>query len=195
MILCQAVTNRVGIMELIGRLVDTIDRLTELSGRALKWLGLPMMLVTVAVVVLRYGFNIGWIAMQESVLYLHTTVFMLAMGYTLKHDGHVRVDVFYREFSKRTKAWVDLVGTLVLLVPVCIFIGWVSLDYVASSWELKEASMEAGGLPGVYLLKSLILLMTGTVLLQGIAEALRNLLVILDTRGETGPNTGGKLDD
>ena len=182
-------------MELIGRLVDTIDRLTELSGRALKWLGLPMMLVTVAVVVLRYGFNIGWIAMQESVLYLHTTVFMLAMGYTLKHDGHVRVDVFYREFSKRTKAWVDLVGTLVLLVPVCIFIGWVSLDYVASSWELKEASMEAGGLPGVYLLKSLILLMTGTVLLQGIAEALRNLLVILDTRGETGPNTGGKLDD
>ena len=146
-------------------------------------------------VVLRYGFNIGWIAMQESVLYLHTTVFMLAMGYTLKHDGHVRVDVFYREFSKRTKAWVDLVGTLVLLVPVCIFIGWVSLDYVASSWELKEASMEAGGLPGVYLLKSLILLMTGTVLLQGIAEALRNLLVILDTRGETGPNTGGKLDD
>ena len=153
----QSATKRVGMMELIGRLVDTMDRLTELSGRALKWLGLPMMLVTVAVVVLRYGFNLGWIAMQESVLYLHTTVF--------------------------------------LLVPVCTFIGWVSFDYVASSWELREASMEAGGLPGVYLLKSLILLMTGTVLFQGTAEALRNLLVILDRDGETAPTATGELDD
>ena len=181
-------------MELIGRLVDTIDQFTELSGRALRWLGLPMMLVTVAVVVLRYGFNLGWIAMQESVLYLHTTVFMLAMAYTLKHDGHVRVDVFYRQFSARAKAWVDLLGTLLLLLPVCVFIGWVSFDYVASSWELKEASMEAGGLPGVYLLKTLILLMSGTLVLQGIAEALRNLMVILGGETAVSVDEGGELD-
>ncbi len=182
-------------MELIGRLVDTIDQFTELSGRAIRWLGLPMMLITVTVVVLRYGFNLGWIAMQESVLYLHTTVFMLAMAYTLKHDGHVRVDVFYRQFSRRTKAWVDLLGTLLLLVPVCTFIGWSSFDYVASSWALREASMEAGGLPGVFLLKSLILLMSASVLLQGIAEVLRNLMIILQGAEEPTSNPGSVSDD
>ena len=177
-------------MELIGRLVDRIDRFTEFTGLALRWLGLPMMLITVAVVVLRYGFNMGWIAMQESVLYLHTTVFMLSMAYTLKHDGHVRVDVFYRQFSPRRKAWVDLFGTLFLLMPVCIFIGWVSFDYVVSSWKLYEGSAEAGGLPGVFLLKTLILLMSGTLILQGAAEALRNLLVILGHPCEPEPDAG-----
>jgi len=166
-------------MELIQRLVDKIDRFTEATGLAVRWLGLMVMLITVAVVVLRYGFNIGWIAMQESVLYLHTTVFMLAMGYTLKHDGHVRVDVFYRQFSRRRKAWVDLLGTLLLLMPVCFFIGFVSWDYVVSSWELTEGSREAGGLPGVFLVKALIIIMVGTLLLQGASEALKNVMVIL----------------
>jgi len=180
----------VGVMELIQRLIDKIDRFTELTGLVVRWLGLFVMLITVMVVVLRYGFNMGWIAMQESVLYLHTTVFMLAMGYTLKHDGHVRVDVFYREFSARNKAWVDLLGTLLLLMPVCVFIGWVSFDYVASSWELREGSREAGGLPGVFLVKTLILGMVGTLLLQGVSEVLRNLMVILGSDAEAASEVG-----
>ena len=111
-------------------MIGAIDRFTQRLGSGLSWLGLAMMLVTVLVVFLRYGFDIGWIAMQETVLYLHAAIFMLGMSYTLKHDGHVRVDVFYRNFSKRGQAWVNLMGFLFLLLPICLFIGLISFDYV-----------------------------------------------------------------
>ncbi|NIR25762.1 MAG: TRAP transporter small permease subunit, partial [Gammaproteobacteria bacterium] len=118
-----------------------------------------MVLVTFAVVLLRYLFNTGWIAMQESITYMHALVFMLGAAYTLRHDGHVRVDIFYQKFSPRTRAWVDLLGTLLLLLPVTLFIAWVSWEYVSTAWALKEGSRETGGLPGVYLLKTAIPLM------------------------------------
>jgi len=111
--------------------------------------------------------------MQESVLYLHATVFMLGAAYTLKHDQHVRVDLFYRRIGPRGRAWVDLAGTLLLLVPVCLFILDSSWDYVREAWAIREASPEAGGLPGVYLLKSLIPAMAVLLLIQGVAMALR----------------------
>ena len=163
----------------IQTIIETIDRFTQRMGSALSWLGLAMMLVTVTVVFLRYGFDIGWIAMQETVLYLHAIIFMLGMSFTLKQDGHVRVDVFYRGFSKRGQAWVNCLGFAFLLLPVCAFIAWMSWDYVQASWAIRETSAEAGGLPGVYLLKTLILLMSGSLLLQGTAECLRSLSVIL----------------
>lgn len=163
----------------LGQIINKIDALTELVGRSIAWLTLVMMIVMFAVVLLRYVFNIGMIAMQESVMYLHATIFMLAAGYTLKHDGHVRVDIFYREMSARNKALVDLGGTLFLLMPVTIFMGWISYEYVLNSWHVMEGSPEAGGIPAVYLLKSLILAMVALLLLQGIAEGLRNLLVLM----------------
>ena len=169
----------------LERIIDVIDGVTERMGSALSWLGLIMMLVTVLVVFLRYGFDIGWIAMQETVLYLHAAVFMLGMSYTLKHDGHVRVDVFYRNFSKRGQAWVNLLGFVFLLLPICLFIGFISFEYVQASWSLKETSAEAGGLPWVYLLKSLILLMVGALVFQGLAEFLRALVVILGWTAES----------
>ena len=132
-----------------------------------------------AIVVLRYAFNTGWIAMQESILFMHALVFMLGAAYTLKQDGHVRVGIFYRKLGSRGKAWVDLLGTLLLLMPVSLFILWVSWDYVASSWALLEGSREAGGLPGVYLLKSSILLMTGLLILQGLAMLARSFCTLL----------------
>jgi len=164
---------------IVQTIIESIDRFTQRLGSVLSWLGLAMMLVTVAVVVLRYGFDMGWIAMQETVLYLHATIFMLGMAYTLKHDGHVRVDVFYRNFSKRGQAWVNFLGFVFLLAPICGFITWMSFDYVQASWALRETSGEAGGIPGVYLLKSLILLMVAGLFLQGSAECLRSLSVIL----------------
>lgn len=157
-------------------LVSLLDALIEWIGRAVAWLTLGMVLVTFLVVLLRYVFDLGWIAMQESVTYMHALVFMLGAAYTLKHDGHVRVDIFYRTFSPRTRAWVDLFGVLVLLLPTCGFILWVGWDYVASSWSVSEGSREAGGLPGVFLLKGLILLMPALLILQGIASALRDLI-------------------
>ncbi|WP_232023940.1 TRAP transporter small permease subunit [Sulfurivermis fontis] len=165
-------------MPLLERIAAVIDALSEWTGRLIAWLTLAMVLVTCAVVVLRYAFNLGWIALQESITYLHALVFMLGAAYTLRHDGHVRVDIFYRRLSPRGQAWVDLLGSLLLLLPVCVFILWISWDYVAASWSLLEGSRDAGGLPLVYLLKSVIPLMALLLLIQGLGQALRSLLVL-----------------
>jgi TRAP-type mannitol/chloroaromatic compound transport system permease small subunit len=164
--------------ERLRQLALLLDRLAELSGRLLSWLSLAMVLVTFTVVVLRYGFESGSIAMQESVTYLHALLFMLCAAYTLKHDAHVRVDIFYQRATPRTRAWIDLLGTLLLLFPVCLFILYSSLDYVAAAWRIHEGSGEAGGLDAVYLLKTAIPAMAVLLLLQGISLALHNLLLI-----------------
>ena len=166
------------------RLIATIrvlEAINEAIGKTLAWLTLGMVLTTFAVVVLRYVFDLGWIAMQESVTYMHALLFMGAAAYTLRHQGHVRVDIFYRRFSPRGRARVDLFGVLFLLWPVCAFILWSGWDYVADSWAVHEASREAGGLPGVWLLKTLILVMPALVMIQGLAQALRALLVLRGT--------------
>lgn len=165
-----------------------LDRISDALGRLLSMASIAIMALTFLVVVMRYGFNasglalggvsISAIALQESVMYLHAILFMLASAYTLKHNGHVRVDVFYRKFSPRGKAWVDLLGTLVFLFPMCSFILFASLDYVAFSWQLQERSGEAEGLPYVYILKSLIPLMCSLLLAQGLIEILRNIGII-----------------
>jgi len=164
---------------LLLRLARGIEALSEWTGRTIAWLTLAMVLVTFAVVVLRYLFNLGWIAMQEAVTFLHALVFMLGSAYTFKHDGHVRVDIFYRKLGPRAEAVVELLGTLLLLMPVAAFLALESWDYVATSWALREGSGEAGGLPGVYLLKTSILLLAGALLLQGLAHGIRALLVLL----------------
>ncbi|MEJ2592320.1 MAG: TRAP transporter small permease subunit [Candidatus Thiodiazotropha sp.] len=162
----------------LQRLADTCEAINEWLGRAVSWLSLLMVLVTFVIVVLRYAFDLGWIWLQESVTYMHAALFLIGAAYTLKHEGHVRVDIFYSRFGRRGKAWVDLFGSLLLLMPVCLFIFIVSWDYVAQSWELHEGSQEAGGLNGVYLLKSLILMLAGLLVLQGLAGAIRKLLFL-----------------
>lgn len=157
-----------------------IDRLNERIGWMVSWLTLLMVGVTFLVVVLRYGFDMGWIAMQESVTYMHALVFTAGAAYTLKHDAHVRVDIFYRKVRPTTRAWVDLLGTLTLLLPVCFYLLWSSLGYVFSSWKLLEGSREAGGLPLVFIIKSYIPLMACLLLLQGISLACQSLLKIFN---------------
>jgi len=170
------------LLNCLAYVTDFIDRVTDNTGKIISWLTLFMVLLTFLIVVLRYGFNLGWIAMQESVLYFHGTVFMLGAAYTLKADGHVRVDIFYQHFSNKGKALVNLLGSLFLLLPVCIFIFYISFDYVATSWRIMEKSSEAGGLPFVYLSKSLLLLLAITLSLQGISEVCRNLQTLLFKR-------------
>lgn len=156
-----------------------LDRLAETTGQASAWLTLLLVLVTFTVVVLRYVFQFGSIAMQESILYLHASVFMLGAAYTLRKDGHVRVDIFYRGFSAKHKALVNLLGSLFLLLPVCSFLLWASWGYVANAWSIHEASGETGGLPYVYLLKTLIPLAAFLLILQGISQALASLGTLL----------------
>ncbi|WP_240612815.1 TRAP transporter small permease subunit [Alteromonas flava] len=167
----------------MNSLSNSIDRILRWLGHAASYGILLMTLVTFLVVVLRYGFSTGWIALQESVMYLHALVFMLGAAYTLRDDGHVRVDIFYRNFSATQQAWVNIIGTLLLLFPVCIFIFAMSWDYVVNSWQLMESSKEAGGLPLVFILKSLIPVFCLTLLLQGCADVLRYLGVIKQAAG------------
>lgn len=159
-------------------LAKGLERLNLHLGQAAAWMALAMVLITCVVVVLRYVFDLGWIALQESVTYLHAALFMLAAAYTLGRDGHVRVDIFYQGFSPRGRAWVDLLGTLLLLIPVCLFILLSSFHYVSESWALHESSREAGGLPGVWLLKTLILALPLLLLVQAAALVVRNGLYL-----------------
>lgn len=172
------------------RLLRWLDCLTEGVGRAIAWLVIIMMLVQFAIVVLRYFLGINSIVMQESVMYMHATVFMLGAAWTLKRDGHVRVDIFYRRLSERSRAWVDFMGTLLLLIPVMLFIAITSYRYVLTSWAIMERSPD-GGIPGVYLLKSLILAMVALLLFQAVAQLIRQALII---RGKL-PNTSHEHEE
>ena len=158
---------------------NRLDNFAEKTGRLVAWLTLAIVIVTFTVVVLRYLFNSGSIALQESVSYLHAMVFMLGAAYTLKHDGHVRVDIIYQKLAPRARAWIDLLGTLLLLFPVCLFMLYTSMGYVTAAWAIQEGSREAGGLDGVYLLKTAIPVMAILLLLQGCSLLIRNLLVVV----------------
>ena len=160
--------------------VHTIDSITDISGRALAWLALAMGMLTALIVVMRYGFGYNSIYVQELVVYLHGSLFMLGAAYALKRGAHVRVDIFYRRFSPRTRAWVDALGGIVFLMPFCLFVLGMSWQFVTESWAIREISSEPGGIPAVYLLKTLIPLMAINLLLQGIAETLRNALVLVE---------------
>ena len=159
--------------------VNLVDRLNERIGRAIAWMTLLMVLITFVVVILRYVYAIGWVWLQESYVWLHGVVFMLGAGYTLLHNGHVRVDIFYRPGSARYKAMVDLFGSLLLLLPLVAVVIFVSYDYVFDSWMRLEASREAGGLPALFLLKTVILLFCMLIGLQGLSLGIRSFLVLI----------------
>ena len=167
-------------MSLSRGLIAAIDTFTEWTGRIVAWLAAAMALLTTVVVVMRYGFDTGSIAGQEAVTYLHATLFMLGAAFALKADAHVRVDIFYRRFSPRTRAWINALGGIVFLLPLCVLIVAISSDYVQQAWRIREISSDAGGIPAVFLLKSLIPAMALTLLLQGVAEILRNLALLQD---------------
>ncbi len=174
---------------LMQRIAQILELITVRSGQLIAWLTLLMVFTTFLIVVLRYGFESGWIAMQESVVYMHALVFLIGIPYTLKYDGHVRVDIFYSKMSARSKAWVNLLGTLLLLLPVSVFIAWVSWDYVTASWHMHEESGEAGGLPGIYLLKATILLMTVLLLIQGLSQLLQNISFLYQLKKQHNDST------
>ncbi|WP_448245937.1 TRAP transporter small permease subunit [Thalassotalea agariperforans] len=168
-----------------------LENFTEKTGKLIAWLTLIMVLLSFLIVLLRYGFNIGSIALQESILYLHATVFMLGAAYTLKADGHVRVDIFYQKMSLKNKAKVDFFGSLILLLPVSVFIFCICFDYVSQSWAISEQSSEAGGLAFVYLNKSLLLMLPILLILQALAEMIQQVFILKGYQpNQTLPNGG-----
>lgn len=167
-----AATAAVPDMTALLRMARVIDTLNEYMGRLFAPLTLAMVLVTVVIVVLRYGFDIGFIWMQESVRFMHAFVFLLCAGYTLLHNEHVRVDVLYLKMSERGKAMVDIFGTIAFLIPVCSVIVYFSWHYVLNSWAEHEGSLEERGLHAVYLLKTVIWVFSATMILQGISRVI-----------------------
>ncbi|MBW3570548.1 MAG: TRAP transporter small permease subunit [Gemmatimonadetes bacterium] len=168
-----------------GPAVRVIDRVSEITGQAVLWLVGVMVFVGAFNAVARYvtrwtGANLSSNAYIEAQWYLFSIVFLLGAAYALKHDAHVRVDVFYGRLSPRGKAWVDLLGTVLFLVPFCIFMLIVSWPSVAASWRVREVSPDPGGLPR-YPIKAVILLAFALLLAQGVAEALKRVRVL---RGE-----------
>jgi TRAP-type mannitol/chloroaromatic compound transport system permease small subunit len=159
------------------RALDVLDRISVMSGRITSWLTLVMVIVTVIVVVMRYVFDAGAVWLQESIVWMHAVVFMVGAAYTLQQDEHVRVDIFYRDMSERRRAWVDLLGALFFLLPLCAFLGLKSWDFVLISWQLGESSREPGGMPYPFvpLLKSVLLLMPLLLAIQGVSMVLRAL--------------------
>lgn len=155
------------------RVIQLLDQITRVTGQTVRWLSLLMVLASCGVVALRYLFDTPSIALQESVTYLHASLFMLGAAYTWQQGGHVSVDVFYRGWSDQRRQWVNRFGILILVIPTCVFLLWVSWEYVANAWAIHERSQEASGLPYIYLLKSLILALPITILLQAVAELLR----------------------
>lgn len=159
-----------------GSVISGIDALNRRLGHAVAWLTLAMVLFTFAIVMLRYVFGVGPIWMQESVTWMHAAVFMLGGAYALQRDEHVRVDIFYRGMSASGRAWIDIGGVLVFLLPFCAFVFYESSDYVSASWAIRESSRDAGGLPFplLPLLKSILLLMPVLLGLQGLSLLLES---------------------
>ncbi len=166
-------------MFLASALIRRIDALNEIVGRAVSWLALAMVLLQLVVVIMRYVFGLGSLFMQESIVYMHGILFMAAVGYTLLHNGHVRVDIFYRTAPPRTKAMVNLAGVVFFLLPVCVLVWWMSWPYIAMSWSVLEGSRETSGIPALFLLKSVILVFAALLFLQGLSLGLRSLLLLL----------------
>ena len=149
-------------------------------GRVVAWLILYMTLMQFVVVIMRYVFSYGSIQMQESIWYMHGLMFMLGAGYTLVKDGHVRLDVFYRELSKQKKAVINIVGAVVFLIPFCVANFDFAWSLVLNSWAVREGSTETAGLPYIYLFKTVILIFSALVALEGLSLALRSILDLTD---------------
>jgi TRAP-type mannitol/chloroaromatic compound transport system permease small subunit len=159
---------------------NLFDRISIATGRATSWLTLAMVIVMGIIVIMRYAFDAGSIWLQESVTWMHAAVFMVGTAYTLQHEEHVRVDIFYRKMQPRGRAIVDMLGVIVFLLPLCVYLSIQGYDFAAVSWSIHETSREPGGLPYpmIPVLKSLIVLMPVTVALQGVSLLLRSLAAI-----------------
>lgn len=167
---------------MLRRFEKALTAISDQIGKTIPWLLLPLAFIMLTLAVLRYGFNTGFVWVQEIPMYLNAIVFMLCIGYTLRRNQHVRVDILYGKLSESQKHWVNLLGSLLLLLPICLVIlGW-GLGYAFDSWEHLEKSPEPDGLPLVFILKSLIPAMALLLLIQAVAEILRQLRCLFGIR-------------
>ncbi|WP_298218719.1 TRAP transporter small permease subunit [Halothiobacillus sp.] len=159
-------------------LAERLDSITSVIGRVVSYLGVATVLITFVTVYLRYAFDLGYIWLQESYVWTHTAMIMLGAGYAMLRDGFVRVDLFYRHWSERSRAWVDLLGTLLFLGSFLALLAYYGWPFVAVSYAMQENSQYEGGLPGLWLLKGMLLAFVGLLGMHGLAIVLRSLSVL-----------------
>ena len=165
-------------MNFLKGYIKLIDGLNEKIGIFVAWLTTLLVLNVFYDTVMRYAFNKGSIGMQEMEWHLFSAIFLIGAAYTLKHNGHVRVDIIYTKLSVRGKAWIDLIGTFAFLIPFCLIVIYATKGFILNSWAVREMSPDPGGLPARYILKSLIPFGFSLLMLQGIAEAFKSVLII-----------------
>ncbi len=171
-------------MQFLERLVNGIDYLSEKIGRGVGWLTTSMVLIVFYDTVMRYAFNKGNVALQELEWHIFAVVFLIGAAYTLKEGGHVRVDILFINFNEKTKAWIDLIGTLFFLIPFCCIVIYSTQKFIGNSWAVRETSPDPGGLPMRYILKAVIPAGFILLIVQGISQAAKNILVILGHPGK-----------
>ncbi|MEP2024068.1 MAG: TRAP transporter small permease subunit [Reichenbachiella sp.] len=168
----------------MNKLIQYINQFTEKTGQWVSWISLVLVVLIGMDVLLRYVFNWSSSANQELEWHLFATLFLLGSAYALKHDKHVRVDVFYSRFSDNKKAWVNLIGTLIFLIPFCLVVIQTSIPFALDAWEISESSPEPGGLPHRFIIKSTIPIGAFLLFIQAISEGLSSLLTILNRPAE-----------
>ncbi|NPA95458.1 MAG: TRAP transporter small permease subunit [Thermodesulfobacteria bacterium] len=166
-------------------IIHHIDALNERVGKAVSWLTLLLVLLVTLDVILRYGFNISFVAFEEMEWHLYALIFLLGAGYTLRHNGHVRVDVIYQRLPKRIRALINVIGVLLFLFPGCYLVIKTSIPFVLSSWAVHEGSADPGGLPARYILKAAIPLAFCLLAIQGLSMFLKNLCILMGRRIES----------
>ncbi len=176
---------------MLNRWADRIEGLLRTLERGLGWLLLLMLVLMFASVLLRYllpwfGWRFESIALSEAVLVLHSAVFLLGVAVAVGSNQHVRVDLLHARFSARTRAAIELAGTLLLLLPFALVLIVQSLDYVAASFGMRESSQDASGLPAVYLWKALIPLTGVLLLIAALGQLLRQIRAWRDATGTAG---------
>lgn len=165
-------------MNILQRVSDQIDNLNETIGKGIAWLNTVLVVLIFYDVVARYLFNATFAAIIEMEWYLFSFIFLIGAAYALKHDRHVRVDVFYTNFTKKQQAWVNLMGTLLFLIPLCIIVIYTSFKFTANSYAMNESSPDPGGLPATYIVKAAIPIGFTLLLLQAFSLLIKSVLTL-----------------
>lgn len=166
-------------MDLETRILGPIDGLNRAIGRYVSWLSLGLLLLVVFDVVMRYAFRKSFVFVQEAEWHIFAVYFLIGGGYTLLRDSHVRVDVFYQKMSPKVQAWINFLGVLLLLLPGCYLVITTSSKFAWTSWIMREASADPGGIPARYLLKAVVPIAFSLIAIQGVSMGLKSLLVII----------------
>ncbi|MBF0303446.1 MAG: TRAP transporter small permease subunit [Desulfamplus sp.] len=165
-------------MEILKYYIKIMDAFSEKTGVVVSWLSTALVISVFYDVLMRYVLRNGSIAIQELQWHIFSVIFLIGAAFTLKRDGHVRVDILYMKLNRKTKAWIDFLCTFIFLIPFCIVIIYSAKMFIMSSWAIREISPDPGGLPFRYILKAMIPAGFVLLILQGISEGFKNLLII-----------------